>query len=43
LALPTQTVPAVLCLAVLWSAGFALFALRYAPVLWRPRLDGRAG
>jgi uncharacterized protein involved in response to NO len=26
-----------------WSAGFALFALRYWPVLSRPRLDGRAG
>ena len=26
-----------------WSAGFALFALRYAPMLVRPRLDGKPG
>jgi hypothetical protein len=28
-------------LGVLWSAGFALYAVRYWPVLTRPRLDGR--
>jgi len=27
----------------LWSAGFGLYALRYWPVLSRPRLDGKAG
>ena len=29
--------------ALLWSAGFGLFAVRYWPVLTRARLDGRAG
>jgi len=43
LALPQWTVGAVLLSAALWSAGFALYALRYAPVLMRPRLDGRPG
>jgi len=43
LALPQWTVDAVLLSAALWSAGFALYALRYAPVLTRPRLDGRPG
>ncbi|MBL8381524.1 MAG: NnrS family protein [Burkholderiales bacterium] len=28
---------------LLWSAGFALFALRYWPILTRPRVDGRPG
>jgi len=40
---PALTVHAVLCSAVLWSAGFALYAVRYWPVLSRPRLDGRPG
>jgi uncharacterized protein involved in response to NO len=40
---PTLTLPAIQASAVLWSAGFALFALRYAPVLTRARLDGRPG
>ena len=40
---PAQTVTAVLCSAVLWSAGFGLYAVRYWPVLSRPRLDGRPG
>jgi uncharacterized protein involved in response to NO len=31
----------VLASGVLWSAGFALYAVRYWPVLTRPRLDGR--
>ena len=34
---------AVLCSAVLWSAGFGLYAVRYWPVLTRPRLDGKPG
>jgi len=38
-----QTLPAVLCSAALWSAGFGLYAIRYWPVLSRPRLDGRPG
>jgi len=29
--------------AVLWSAGFLLFALRYGPRLCRPRIDGKSG
>jgi uncharacterized protein involved in response to NO len=29
--------------AGLWSAGFGLYALRYWPVLSRPRLDGAPG
>jgi uncharacterized protein involved in response to NO len=29
--------------AALWSAGFAIFTVRYAPILCRPRLDGRPG
>ena len=43
LAAPGQTVHAVIASAALWSAGFALYAVRYGPVLWRPRLDGRPG
>jgi uncharacterized protein involved in response to NO len=40
---PAWTVGAVLASAALWSAGFGLYALRYAPALLRPRLDGRPG
>jgi uncharacterized protein involved in response to NO len=40
---PALTLMAVLVSAALWSAGFAVYALRYAPVLWRPRLDGQPG
>jgi uncharacterized protein involved in response to NO len=43
LAAPAATMPAVLGSAALWSAGFALYALRYWPALTRPRLDGRRG
>ena len=43
LALPEQTVSAVLCSAVLWSSGFGLYAVRYWPILTRSRLDGRPG
>jgi uncharacterized protein involved in response to NO len=43
LLLPAWSVDAVLLSAVLWSAGFGLYALRYAPVLTRPRLDGKPG
>jgi uncharacterized protein involved in response to NO len=28
---------------VLWMAAFAAFALVYAPMLWRPRVDGKPG
>lgn len=43
LAWPGQAVHAVLLSALLWSAGFGLHALRYWPVLTRPRIDGRPG
>ena len=43
LADPAATVTAVLVSAALWSAGFGLYAVRYWPVLTRPRLDGRPG
>ncbi len=29
--------------AALWSAGFAIFTVRYTPILCRPRLDGGPG
>lgn len=29
--------------ALLWSAGFATYALRYGPMLLKPRLDGKPG
>ena len=40
---PAALVEAALGSALLWSAGFGLYALRYWPVLSRPRLDGRPG
>jgi uncharacterized protein involved in response to NO len=43
LAVPAWTLHAVLVSALLWSAGFALYAVSYWPVLTRPRLDGRPG
>lgn len=43
LAAPTQTVHATLASSLLWSLGFGLYAVRYWPVLSRPRLDGRPG
>ncbi len=39
----TLTIAAVLGSAALWSAGFGLFAVRYGPMLVRPRIDGRPG
>lgn len=29
--------------ALLWAAAFGLYAVRYWPVLTRPRLDGKPG
>lgn len=43
LLVPAWTLHAVLLSALCWSAGFGLFAVRYAPRLWRPRLDGLPG
>ncbi|MCA0241354.1 MAG: NnrS family protein [Proteobacteria bacterium] len=40
---PAGLVHAVLLSAALWSAGFGLYAVRYWPILSRPRLDGRPG
>lgn len=40
---PADTLHAVMASAALWSAGFGLYAIRYWPVLSRPRLDGQAG
>lgn len=38
----TGMVPTILS-AVCWSAAFALFAVRYLPILSRPRIDGKPG
>ncbi|WP_332823630.1 NnrS family protein [Ramlibacter sp.] len=43
LVLPQALMAAVLASAVLWSAGFGLYAVRYWSVLTGPRLDGRPG
>lgn len=43
LAWPAWTLPAITLSAVFWSAGFGLYAVRYWPVLSRPRLDGQPG
>lgn len=40
---PSLTLPAIVTAAALWSSGFGLFAMRYAPVLIRPRRDGKPG
>ncbi len=40
---PGATVGAALLSGWLWACGFALFTLRYAPMLLRPRLDGKPG
>jgi uncharacterized protein involved in response to NO len=36
-------VPALLVSGLLWAAAFTIFSVVYAPVLMRPRLDGRPG
>ncbi len=36
-------VATVIAAGVLWSLGFALYAVRYWPVLTRPRIDGKPG
>jgi uncharacterized protein involved in response to NO len=40
---PALAPMAVLASALLWAAGFALYAVRYWPILSRPRIDGRPG
>lgn len=43
LLLPAQTPLLHQAGGVLWMAAFAAFVAVYAPMLWRPRLDGKAG
>lgn len=43
IALPQAYVATVVGSAALWSAAFAIYAVRYWPVLTRPRLDGKPG
>lgn len=40
---PSAIVAAALVSGVLWSAAFAIYVWRYAPLLIRPRADGRPG
>ena len=35
--------PSIQVSGVLWAAAFAIYAVRYWPVLTRPRLDGKPG
>ncbi|ODS98991.1 MAG: NnrS family protein [Lautropia sp. SCN 69-89] len=41
--LPSQYLACVQVSGLLWVAGFGLYAVRYWPVLTRPRLDGKPG
>ncbi len=41
--LPNAYLATVVASGVCWSAAFALYAVRYWPVLSRPRLDGKPG
>jgi uncharacterized protein involved in response to NO len=43
MALPDFYRASVVVSGLCWSAGFALYAIRYWPVLTRPRLDGKPG
>jgi uncharacterized protein involved in response to NO len=43
MALPGAYAATVVVSGVCWSAAFALYAVRYWPVLSRPRLDGKPG
>lgn len=43
LGLPQWIVASVVVSALLWSAAFALYALRYLPVLTQARIDGKPG
>ncbi len=40
---PRFAVPLVVAAGLLWTAAFALFLCVYAPILLRPRVDGRPG
>jgi uncharacterized protein involved in response to NO len=41
--LPAQGLPLLIASGLLWSAAFALFTVVYAPMLTRPRIDGKPG
>lgn len=41
--LPSLYMASVLVAGLLWAAGYGLYAVRYWPVLTRPRLDGKPG
>lgn len=43
LASPALYLPAIQISGMLWAAAFGLYAVRYWPVLSRPRLDGKPG
>ncbi len=43
LGMPAQTLAAIQLSALLWAIGFALFAVRYGPMLARSRVDGKPG
>jgi uncharacterized protein involved in response to NO len=43
LAWPAQYTASVAVAGVAWSAAYAIYAVRYWPVLTRPRVDGRPG
>ena len=40
---PAYTFPSIVVAAILWTAGFAIYLVRYAPILLRPRVDGKPG
>ena len=43
LLVPHFTVAATMLAGWLWACGFGLYTIRYAPMLLRPRLDGKPG
>ena len=43
MASPALVLPSIQVAGVLWAAAFGLYAVRYWPVLTRPRLDGKPG
>ena len=43
LIVPSAYVETVVASAVAWSLAFAIYAVRYAPILVRPRIDGKPG
>jgi uncharacterized protein involved in response to NO len=43
IASPELYTPSIQLSGLLWAAAFGLYAVRYWPVLTRPRLDGKAG